>query len=708
VVEETLPNGLRVLALRRPSAPTAAFVIRFAVGSAHEGRGETGMAHLLEHLLFKGTTTVGTRSLRRERELFPAMDAVADSLLAARATGAGAAEEARLRRRIRALEDRARSYVEPAELDRILTEAGARTLNATTSAGRHPVLRPAAGEPGGAVVRAGGGPTGEPGVPGVLRGAGRGGGGASPADRDQPGRPAGGGVLRRRVPGAPVRGAGDRATCRTSSRTRGPRGTSSTAATTGRGTPWSPWWATSIPTRSWPGRASISGPSPRAMCRCRCPRSSRPSAGSGVWRWCSTRRQRSWWAGTCPPAPTPSPGRGRARPGAGGRAQLPAVPSPRHRRSAGDGRVVEPRPGLPLPPHADPGGPPLSGRTPDEVLEAAMLDEEVGRLAREPPTMHEIQRVRNQMEAGEVVRLGSNLGLAFQLAESVGLHGDWRETFRHAGRLASVTPEDVQAAARRFLRAGEPDRGRPGPSAGRWGPGPERPGRRRGGPMISARAGLPVRAARTALGRSRPWRSSPSWGAPASGDGAPAGLSRAPAGHHRGADAVRRLSYPTAAVPATRAGAVPAVQRRDRPVPARLDAAPVRRVRGPPRRVQLLRPRGLRRRLGAPHPHAPRRHRVADARRLDALLEFHALGLNTYTDGGPDGARGARAEAAPGPGAGRCGASPAPPPLRPGGHRAVAGPGAGRGAPPGRLPRLAGRGWSSTASSTASIPPAGC
>ncbi|MFW6205723.1 MAG: insulinase family protein, partial [Gemmatimonadota bacterium] len=80
VVEDTLPNGMRVLALRRPGAPTASFVLRFDVGAANEGPGQTGIAHFLEHLLFKGTTTIGTTNLERERVLFAAMDAVQDTL----------------------------------------------------------------------------------------------------------------------------------------------------------------------------------------------------------------------------------------------------------------------------------------------------------------------------------------------------------------------------------------------------------------------------------------------------------------------------------------------------------------------------------------------------------------------------------------------------------------------------------------------------
>ena len=55
VTEYSLPNGLRILLVPDQSKPTVTVNINYLVGSRHEGYGETGMAHLLEHLLFKGT-----------------------------------------------------------------------------------------------------------------------------------------------------------------------------------------------------------------------------------------------------------------------------------------------------------------------------------------------------------------------------------------------------------------------------------------------------------------------------------------------------------------------------------------------------------------------------------------------------------------------------------------------------------------------------
>lgn len=59
ICEYRLQNGLRVLLFPDHSKPTITVNLTYLVGSVHENYGETGMAHLLEHLLFKGTPTFG-------------------------------------------------------------------------------------------------------------------------------------------------------------------------------------------------------------------------------------------------------------------------------------------------------------------------------------------------------------------------------------------------------------------------------------------------------------------------------------------------------------------------------------------------------------------------------------------------------------------------------------------------------------------------
>jgi zinc protease len=56
ITEYTLANGLRVLLFPDQTKPTVTVNVTYLVGSRHEGSGETGMAHLFEHLLFKGSS----------------------------------------------------------------------------------------------------------------------------------------------------------------------------------------------------------------------------------------------------------------------------------------------------------------------------------------------------------------------------------------------------------------------------------------------------------------------------------------------------------------------------------------------------------------------------------------------------------------------------------------------------------------------------
>ncbi len=57
ITEYALDNGMRVLLFPDASKPTVTVNVTYFVGSRHEGYGESGMAHLLEHMLFKGTPT---------------------------------------------------------------------------------------------------------------------------------------------------------------------------------------------------------------------------------------------------------------------------------------------------------------------------------------------------------------------------------------------------------------------------------------------------------------------------------------------------------------------------------------------------------------------------------------------------------------------------------------------------------------------------
>ncbi|EKD21922.1 MAG: M16 family peptidase, partial [uncultured bacterium] len=76
----TLKNGLRLLMVERRLSPTVSIYIRYRTGAADEAAGKTGTAHLLEHMLFKGTKTIGTRNFRKEEKILGRIEAVGTAL----------------------------------------------------------------------------------------------------------------------------------------------------------------------------------------------------------------------------------------------------------------------------------------------------------------------------------------------------------------------------------------------------------------------------------------------------------------------------------------------------------------------------------------------------------------------------------------------------------------------------------------------------
>jgi len=57
ITERTLENGLKIIVMERHEAPVATFVTWANVGSVDDPKGHTGLAHMFEHMAFKGTTT---------------------------------------------------------------------------------------------------------------------------------------------------------------------------------------------------------------------------------------------------------------------------------------------------------------------------------------------------------------------------------------------------------------------------------------------------------------------------------------------------------------------------------------------------------------------------------------------------------------------------------------------------------------------------
>ena len=65
VMETVLENGLKVLIQEVRSAPVVSFMVWYKVGSRNESTGQTGISHLLEHMMFKGTKNYGLGEISR-------------------------------------------------------------------------------------------------------------------------------------------------------------------------------------------------------------------------------------------------------------------------------------------------------------------------------------------------------------------------------------------------------------------------------------------------------------------------------------------------------------------------------------------------------------------------------------------------------------------------------------------------------------------
>ena len=78
VKEQFLSNGMKVLMVERRDAPSVSGGWVARVGSANERPGITGIAHLFEHMMFKGTPTIGTKDYKKDLEIINEQERVRD------------------------------------------------------------------------------------------------------------------------------------------------------------------------------------------------------------------------------------------------------------------------------------------------------------------------------------------------------------------------------------------------------------------------------------------------------------------------------------------------------------------------------------------------------------------------------------------------------------------------------------------------------
>jgi predicted Zn-dependent peptidase len=129
----TLDNGLTFIVVKRDVAPVVSFVTYVDVGGVNEPLGNTGIAHIFEHMVFKGDTYIGTTNWEEERVVIEQLD---NAYIAwYRENTKPNADPAKLESlwaEFTSLQDKAKTYVKNNEFTQIIEQNGGNGINAAT------------------------------------------------------------------------------------------------------------------------------------------------------------------------------------------------------------------------------------------------------------------------------------------------------------------------------------------------------------------------------------------------------------------------------------------------------------------------------------------------------------------------------------------------------------------------------------------------
>jgi predicted Zn-dependent peptidase len=133
VVEKRLKNGITLLMMDRGFSSTLAFHISFRVGSADESYNTIGAAHMLEHMLFKGTSTLGTKDYKKEKPILDRIEAIGETIDRLRLENPTNSELKKLEAELSELEEKQDELVISSPYDMLYTSNGGVEFNASTS-----------------------------------------------------------------------------------------------------------------------------------------------------------------------------------------------------------------------------------------------------------------------------------------------------------------------------------------------------------------------------------------------------------------------------------------------------------------------------------------------------------------------------------------------------------------------------------------------
>jgi predicted Zn-dependent peptidase len=134
VTEFTLANGLHFIIFERHEAPVVSFHSYVNAGAVDDPGGETGIAHMFEHMAFKGTETIGSKNYPLERKAMDETEHVYDQFDAERNKGLKADPQklADLTKELKTAMEKADSYVIPNAYPELIEENGGVGMNAST------------------------------------------------------------------------------------------------------------------------------------------------------------------------------------------------------------------------------------------------------------------------------------------------------------------------------------------------------------------------------------------------------------------------------------------------------------------------------------------------------------------------------------------------------------------------------------------------
>ncbi len=129
----TLSNGMRVIMVVQGFAPVIDFNLTFNVGGVDEPPGLGGVAHMVEHMAFKGTRSIGSYDVDAEQAALDKLELAANALVVARDAGATGEALASFEQDFAEAQAAAQALASPNALDALFTDNGAQGLNASTA-----------------------------------------------------------------------------------------------------------------------------------------------------------------------------------------------------------------------------------------------------------------------------------------------------------------------------------------------------------------------------------------------------------------------------------------------------------------------------------------------------------------------------------------------------------------------------------------------